>query len=360
MGAMTNRISVSIIVPVYNVEKYLRTCIDSILAQTFRDFEVILVDDGSKDSSLQICREYAQNDKRIKVIHQENGRQTKARKTGLRQARGKYVYFVDSDDWLEPNLLDVAYKAAKKDNSDIVIFDSYFNYTNYQIPISQSIPAGVYDRQGLIKHVYPKMIYSGRFFYFGVYAAMWTKLMRRSIVVPNMMNVDERIRIGEDGVTSYAAMLDAQRVTVLKGQHLYHYRDNNVSITRSYYDGQFENVLMLIGALRGINDSKKVFNLNKQIDYYLMYNVHSIFYEEFYYKINKSYRDRIKTLKTIFNNQTVRQAANRIEITGMPRKSKCFLNAIKNNRFYLAISIAIYEAMIMRCKLLIKKLRKRY
>lgn len=92
---------ISIIVPVYNVEKYLRKCIDSILNQTFKDFELILIDDGSTDESGKICDEYNLKDNRIKVIHKENGGLSSARNAGLDIAQGEYIGFVDSDDWIE-------------------------------------------------------------------------------------------------------------------------------------------------------------------------------------------------------------------------------------------------------------------
>ena len=94
---------ISIIVPVYNAERYLHRCIDSILAQTFRDFELLLIDDGSKDNSGYICDEYAEKDERVKVWHKENGGVSSARNVGLDNARGEWVTFADSDDWLESN-----------------------------------------------------------------------------------------------------------------------------------------------------------------------------------------------------------------------------------------------------------------
>ena len=101
---------VSIIVPVYQVEKYIRQCIDSILAQTFTDFELILVDDGSKDNSGKICDEYAEKDKRIRVIHKENDGLSGARNKGLDNASGNYFMFVDGDDYISPNMAECLYK----------------------------------------------------------------------------------------------------------------------------------------------------------------------------------------------------------------------------------------------------------
>lgn len=112
---------ISIIVPVYNVEKYIHRCIDSILHQTFKDFELILVDDGSLDNSGKICDEYAKEDDRIKVIHKENGGLSDARNVGLDIAQGEYIAFVDSDDWIEKDMYSILYENIRKYNADISI-----------------------------------------------------------------------------------------------------------------------------------------------------------------------------------------------------------------------------------------------
>lgn len=110
---------ISIIVPVYQVEKYISQCIESILAQTFTDFELILVDDGSKDNSGKICDEYAEKDKRIRVLHKENGGLSDARNKGLDNASGNYFMFVDSDDYIAPNMAECLYQNIIKEDADI-------------------------------------------------------------------------------------------------------------------------------------------------------------------------------------------------------------------------------------------------
>ena len=100
------KIMISVIVPVYNTEKYLHRCVDSILAQTFTDFELLLIDDGSTDKSGAICDEYAQKDSRVRVFHKENGGVSSARNVGLKNGRGEWISFVDSDDWVKKNFLD--------------------------------------------------------------------------------------------------------------------------------------------------------------------------------------------------------------------------------------------------------------
>ncbi len=121
---MENQALISVIIPVYNVEEYLRECVDSVLVQTYQNFEIILVDDGSTDSSGEICDEYLEKDDRITVIHQKNGGLSAARNSGLSEAEGKYVYFLDSDDYITDNSLETLVEIAEKDNSDIVFFDA--------------------------------------------------------------------------------------------------------------------------------------------------------------------------------------------------------------------------------------------
>ena len=119
---------VSIIVPVYKAEKYLHRCIDSILSQSFTDWELILVDDGSPDSSGAICDEYAQKDARIQVIHKVNGGVSNARQSGMDIAKGEYVIHADPDDWVETNMLEELYGKAKEEDADMVICDFIYEY----------------------------------------------------------------------------------------------------------------------------------------------------------------------------------------------------------------------------------------
>ena len=116
-----NSPKISIIVPVYKVEKYLRRCLDSIVAQTFTDWECILIDDGSPDNSGRICDEYAEKDKRFRVFHQENVGVSAARNKGLDEARGEWIGFVDSDDWIEKNMYEYLYNDAIETKADVVV-----------------------------------------------------------------------------------------------------------------------------------------------------------------------------------------------------------------------------------------------
>jgi glycosyltransferase involved in cell wall biosynthesis len=137
------------VIPVYNVEKYLAECVDSVLGQTYTDYEIILVDDGATDSSGAMCDAYARQDPRIRVIHQANGGLSAARNTGLKAARGEYVYFLDSDDYIEPQTLKVLLETAEREQADVVFFDGFvfFDQCEEDDSVSRYIRKAPYDAQ---------------------------------------------------------------------------------------------------------------------------------------------------------------------------------------------------------------------
>ena len=144
----------SIIVPVYKVEKYLPRCIDSILAQTFGDFELILIDDGSPDGCGRICDEYARKDKRIVVIHQKNMGVSAARNAGLDIARGRYIGFVDSDDWIEPRMYEVMMDAIRENGADMAVCGVRYADEDGKFTRADRLSEGVYTRAGLLEDVF--------------------------------------------------------------------------------------------------------------------------------------------------------------------------------------------------------------
>lgn len=166
---------VSIIVPVYQVETYLRQCIDSILAQTFTDFELILVDDGSQDQSGAICDEYAGIEKRVKVIHKENGGLADARNCGMDQAAGDYFMFVDSDDFIASTMLECLYRSILKDNADIAACNFLYSYDHEP---EKNFPTDIKAEvlQGAEIYYYRKNDRS-----YGFWTVAWNKLYKRDI-----------------------------------------------------------------------------------------------------------------------------------------------------------------------------------
>lgn len=149
---------VSIIVPVYNAEKYLQECVESVLCQTLSDIELILVDDGSTDSSPTLCDQYAAQDRRVKVIHKPNGRAASARNAGLRAASGEYVAFVDADDWISPDM----YEKMLQTNADVTLCD-YVRFQGEKLfPFTQpNVAAGFYNKAQIREKIYPHLVMDG-------------------------------------------------------------------------------------------------------------------------------------------------------------------------------------------------------
>lgn len=143
---------ISVVVPIYNVEKYLEECVDSIINQTYKNLEIILVDDGSTDNSGKMCDKFAQNDSRIKVIHKENGGLSDARNCGIEAATGKYIQFIDSDDYIDLDMFEILYNNLKKYNADISMCSHYI-LTEDECTAEGSNELLIYDRVEILKEV---------------------------------------------------------------------------------------------------------------------------------------------------------------------------------------------------------------
>ncbi len=185
---MENKIPfLSIVVPAYNVENYIRECVDSILAQDFTDFELLLVDDGSRDGTGEICDGYAKNDARVHVIHKENGGLVSARKAGLAKARGEYAAYVDGDDWVSAHMFGTLCECAVTQTADIVIADFISAYPEKEAETTQNMRGGRYSKEELIQEVYPHMLCKGEYFSFGFLPCVWGKIFKRSLLEPIQM-----------------------------------------------------------------------------------------------------------------------------------------------------------------------------
>lgn len=222
-----NNKSVSIIVPVYNVEKYLEECLDSIINQTYIDLDIILVDDGSTDSSPDICERYAEKDNRIRVIHKENGGLSSSRNSGLDYAQGEYVYFLDSDDYLEKDAIDLLIKETEN-KPDIVFFDAKtFADEDYhgKINVSGYIRKCSYcDATG---HDMTIKLFNNKEFHYSVPLL----LLKKAFIENNSLRFYEGI-INEDMVFTFEAFIKAQSVKYLN-KALYNRRLRPGSIVTS-------------------------------------------------------------------------------------------------------------------------------
>lgn len=230
---------ISVIVPIYNVAQYLPQCLDSILCQTYPDLEILLIDDGSTDCGGAVCDAYARRDARIRVIHKENGGLVSARKAGVRAAKGRYIGYVDGDDWIASDMYEMLYDRLCACGADIAMCGHWNDTGDDARPVRHGMAAGCYDRQRLMREVYPKMIAGGDFFTWNIFPAVWDKLFRRESLIPFQLAVDERIVIGEDVACAYPALFGAKSVCIMD-ECLYHYRQSVGSMVKRVQDYERE------------------------------------------------------------------------------------------------------------------------
>ena len=226
---------ISVIVPVYKVEKYLRHCVDSILAQTYPDFELLLIDDGSPDGCPKICDEYASRDPRVRVIHKTNGGLISARNEGILAARGDYICIVDGDDWADENMLQFIHDtvAQSPEPLDMVLFAAYNVYEDHLEETINEVPEGFYDRERLQKEVFPYLLTDTRNgLQVGVIQAhTWDKAFKRELLTKYYTR-EERIRVFTDVPMTYECLLHSRNVYICN-EHLYMYNKTNEGSIRA-------------------------------------------------------------------------------------------------------------------------------
>lgn len=219
----------SVIVPVYNAEKYLCECVDSILYQTLSDLELILVDDGSTDGSPAICDDYAAADPRVTVIHKPNGRAASARNAGLGIASGEYVAFVDADDWLSPDM----YEKMLATGADVTLCDYVRFRDGEEHPFTQpNVAAGFYNKEQIRTAIYPHLVMDG--LEYPITISNWVLAIKHTIIKDNGLRYREDILISEDAPFGSEVLYCANSFAYLKGEALYHYRMTEGSASKTH------------------------------------------------------------------------------------------------------------------------------
>lgn len=248
---------ISVIIPIYNVEQYLPQCINSVLKQTYTNLEIILVDDGSPDYCGKMCDEYAQKDDRIRVIHKKNAGLGEARNSGLEVATGKYVYFIDSDDWIELDMLHKLLQEANNINADFVMcgFKKYVNDLNsvieQHIEKKRILCGQEVTEQLLLPMVAQKSDIQEDY---TINMCVWTNLYRRSIIEKYRIRfLSEREYLSEDICFNLEYLMHTQCAVILPDT-FYFYRYNPTSLTSRYKESEYNMLVQLYGEVCKIVD----------------------------------------------------------------------------------------------------------
>ena len=242
-------VKLSIVVIIYKIEDYLRQCIDSILKQSYKDFELILVDDGSPDRCPEICDEYAAMDKRIRVIHQKNQGSVAARWNGLEASSGMYVSLLDGDDWIDEDAFMRIMELAEKHDADIMVTGYKECRSSGSTLKRNAVDSGVYEGDSL-RQVYRSALYSGRFYVPGIIPALWNKVLKRELFFRDFNAPGRTIRMGDDAAVSYPMIARAKTIVIDNNIHPFNYRIVEGSMSRSYDEMYVERAKCLFSSLK--------------------------------------------------------------------------------------------------------------
>lgn len=235
---------ISIIIPVYNTSEYLRECLDSVINQTLEDIEIILVDDGSTDTSIDICKEYAADDSRIKIIQQKNGGAAAARRKGAITATSPYIGFVDSDDTIETDMYETLLNHMK--DCDLV---TSAGRKDSGIILKDYLPTGIYRSPKEMQYVIDNMLVIENSFTRGVSGYIWSKLFRTDLVKKVFDSVELKIYSGEDTEFVYRYILYCDSICITDFCK-YHYRNRNGSLVHSVHHDYLINLNLMYLSLR--------------------------------------------------------------------------------------------------------------
>ncbi|MGL6099833.1 MAG: glycosyltransferase family 2 protein [Fusobacteriaceae bacterium] len=282
-------VKISIVVPVYNTEKYLNRCLDSILNQSLKEIEVIIVNDGSPDNSTKIIEEYRLQDSRVKVINKKNGGLSSARNAGIEIANGEYIIHLDSDDWIEQNYFKDMYSRAEQDKLDIVVSDIIWDYDNGKLEYRENL---LISNDAIINGTeYLNMFFKGN-----IFPAVWSKIYKTELYHKNKIFHPVGISLGEDLATTPLLASKAKRIGKINKSYV-HYIQNMESITKV---NPTKKIYELIEAFQILE--KKLLNINQKkinnkkinsigiLVFDLNYNINDSFYKEsliYYCKIFK-------------------------------------------------------------------------
>ncbi len=328
MSIIPNKIRISIIVPVFNAAEFLPQCLDSILRQTFRDFELILVDDGSKDGSAKLCDSYAAADGRVHVIHKENGGPCTARNTGIDIARGKYIGFVDADDSCDLKMFELLYNCALKNNTYMVFCDYTADNANGSRNIKSDLNGDiVYDAEMVKKAFLPYFFgyedseLSGykSFCPFADYSSyVWLCLYKTSLIKENnLFFPSQNTYYNEDNLFNLNVVYHSSAIAHIS-KPLYHYRDIDNSLTKRYNPGFLKSKLNKFDYLydfieKNSCDKKFIRRLQNKIC------IESINIINYYVNANGvSIKEKYVKIREIVNAPAVSEALKNLKLSSVP------------------------------------------
>lgn len=339
---------ISVIVPVYNTREYLPRCIDSLLAQTYENLEIVLVDDGSPDGAGVVCDSYRQkaaegaSGKQIVVIHQENKGLNSAWKAGVSAATGEYVGFVDSDDFVDPDMYQRMQEASQNGLVDMVccgLRHEYQQKNHKEWKEEVNFPKDYYTFQEMQDEIFPILINDGSFMGRSFQPNRVTKLVKRALVMEYMEQCRNDVTVGEDFQFSLVMLMHVKNLAIIRDFYPYVYWMNEHSMTGSFDTGYLEKITLLKERLQDIT-REAGYDFTTQIwnDFMCLCVLYTK--GEVYLNKNLSYRQHRENLKRICRNSQVREAIKKHNMQKITVFEKLFIFFMKH-QLYLAIYGAV-------------------
>ena len=305
-------IKVSVIVPIYNAEKYLKECLDSIVNQTLKDIEIILIDDGSTDGSAEICKTYL-SDSRVSYYYKENEGLAAARDDGMLRATGEYIGFVDSDDWLEADMYEKMYLAAKSNDSDVAFCNCIQNDNDYYF--KPEFSTGAYDREGILNVILPRTLayIDEKGTKRAVRWCNWLRIYKNDTLKKNNIRFDRRFRRSQDLQLTYEATLAAQNYYYLGDDYLYHNRVVGDSLSRGYTKNMWNLYVPLIERLYKDTEEFKEADFMNQMHLRAFFFVTDCIDNEFKPLCTNSRERKIELINEIITDPICQRFKDKIE-----------------------------------------------
>lgn len=324
----------SIIIPIYNVESHLSKCIDSVIGQTYEDWEAILVNDGSTDSSGQICDEYTQKDRRIQVVHKQNGGVSSARNAGLDIATGEYISFIDPDDWIESNMYAVLAEQLTKSDPDVLRFNAYRNDE-----ILNELPFdGEYSEKRFDDEIMLPLIGAEQFGGMFILGVLWLHVYRHSIIERYKIRFNEDLRRCEDRLFTLSVALHSSKMVFIK-DIFYHYEVYQDSLSNKYDPLRWQQELTYLSELKkvysGCKSDEFVKKANQRLESeYVLRSITSL-NNEFFSHNDNGFKLKYKNTNSIIHNPNVKRAVKRTSKKSIGIKGRITLYLIEHRLSFL-------------------------
>lgn len=334
-------IEVSIIVPIYNKEKHLKRCIDSILNQTLKNIEIILVNDGSTDNSLEICKNYARTDSRIKIINKKNEGVSKARNDGILASSGSYVGFVDADDYIDENMYRSMLMKCKKFNSEICISNYYIDNNNYQTPVKLNVYSDLISKENILNDFILDLVNSDPTINNSktIMGSSWRFLISKYFLINNNVFFPVNIPLREDLLFVLDLMLKAESICIDHSFN-YFYVNTDGSAVKKFRENYFEMGLDVNNRMKKILKSQIC---NKSVKERLNYNYFNLFISSIVNEASKdspyTFREKIKRIEVICKHDKTKKVISELNANKLTMKKKMIYFAIKYSKSLFLLSL---------------------